>query len=51
LDAKRIAAVIDEVAAAIGDWPSQAKVAGVTRNSTTLVRDAHARVLADFQAG
>jgi serine/threonine-protein kinase HipA len=51
LDAKRIAAAIEEVATAIANWPSQARAAGVTRNSTTLVRDAHARVLADFQAG
>ena len=51
LDAKRMAAVIEEVANAIANWPSQAKVAGVTRNSTKLVRDAHARVLADFQTG
>ena len=48
LDAKRVTAVIEEVAAAVANWPGHAGIAGVTRNSAKLVRDAHARVLADF---
>jgi serine/threonine-protein kinase HipA len=47
-DAKRVAASIDKVRAAISDWPKFAKFAGVSAGSIKLVQDAHARVWADF---
>jgi len=50
LDAKRVALVIEEVAGAIADWPNQAKSVGVTKGSAKIVREAHARVLSDFDA-
>jgi len=50
LDQKRMVAMVDEVAGAVADWPSQARLAGVGRASTQLVREAHRRVKADFDA-
>lgn len=50
LDAKRVAVMIDETASAVADWPSQAKAAGVSRASTKMVSEAHARVMADFSS-
>jgi serine/threonine-protein kinase HipA len=50
LDARRVTAVIDEVAAAVADWPGHARAAGVTADSTKRVREAHVRVWADFGA-
>jgi serine/threonine-protein kinase HipA len=49
LNPKRSAAMIDEVATAVVDWPGYAKAAGVSRASTKTIREAHARVLADFE--
>lgn len=48
-DAKRVAASIDKVRAAVADWPKFAKLAGVSSVSTKMVRDAHVRVWADFE--
>lgn len=45
---KRVAGVIDEVRAAVSDWPKGARAAGVSAASTKLVRDAHERMWADF---
>jgi serine/threonine-protein kinase HipA len=50
LDARRVAAVIEDVRAAVADWPAQARIAGVTKASARLVREAHERVWADFEA-
>jgi serine/threonine-protein kinase HipA len=48
LDTRRVAAVIAEVSAAVADWRTQAKKAGVSKDSVKMVRDAHARVMTDF---
>jgi serine/threonine-protein kinase HipA len=48
LDARYIRAVIEHVTAAVADWPIQAKKAGVSKDSTKIIRDALARVMADF---
>jgi serine/threonine-protein kinase HipA len=48
LDGKRVSEVIEDVAAAVSDWPSQARKAGVSKDSTKMVKDALARVSADF---
>lgn len=48
LDAKRVTTVIEDVAAAVADWPIQSKNAGVSKASMKMVQEAHARVFADF---
>jgi serine/threonine-protein kinase HipA len=48
LDGKRVSEVIEDVAAAVSDWPSQARKAGVSKDSAKMVKDALARVSADF---
>ncbi len=48
LDARSIRAVDEDVTAAVADWPIQAKKAGVSKDSTKMIRDALARVMADF---
>jgi serine/threonine-protein kinase HipA len=48
LDGKRVTAVIEDVTLAVADWPTQARKAGVSRDSTKMVKDALARVSADF---
>lgn len=48
LDARRVAAMIEDAAAAVADWPVQARLAGVTKASTKIVREAHAQVWTDF---
>jgi serine/threonine-protein kinase HipA len=50
LDARRVNAVIEEVAAAVADWPVQARNAGVSKDSMKMVQQALDRVLADFNA-
>ena len=50
LDARRVTAVIEDVAAAVADWPIQARNAGVSKNSMKTVQEALARVFADFDA-
>jgi serine/threonine-protein kinase HipA len=50
LDARSIRAVIEDVTAAVADWPIQAKKAGVSKGSLKMVRVALARVMADFDA-
>jgi serine/threonine-protein kinase HipA len=50
LETRRVAAVIAEVSAAVADWRTQAKKAGVSKDSVKMVRDAHARVMADFRS-
>ncbi len=47
-DAKRTSAVIEEVRAAVADWPRHADAAGVMASSKAEIADAHARVWADF---
>lgn len=49
LDVASVSAVIDEVGAAVADWPRFARTAGVTRSSTASVRKAHQRIWADFR--
>jgi serine/threonine-protein kinase HipA len=46
---KQIAAVIDEVRAAVDDWPKFAKQSGVTAASTNAIGQAQARVWANFE--
>jgi serine/threonine-protein kinase HipA len=48
LETRRVAAVIAEVSAAVADWPIRARNAGVSKGSTKMVRDALAKVTADF---
>ncbi len=48
LDARSIRAVIEDVTAAVADWPIQAKRASVSKDSTKMVDAALARVMADF---
>lgn len=50
IDARRMATVIEEVAAAVADWPAQAKNAGVSKESMQMVQGALAQVRADFEA-
>jgi serine/threonine-protein kinase HipA len=50
IDAKRMTAVTEDVAAAVAEWPTQAKNAGVSKDSMKMVQDAHFRILADFDA-
>ncbi len=47
LDARRVATAIEDVAAAVADWPIQARNAGVSKGSTNMVQEALTRVLAD----
>lgn len=47
---KQVAAVIDEVRAAVADWPMFARQAGVTAASAKAIGRAHARVWADFES-
>ncbi len=51
LDAKRVAAIIEDVVAAVAQWQAHARSAGVTQDSINLVQGALARVSADFEAG
>lgn len=46
---KQIAAVTDQVRAAISDWPKFAKAAGVTAASAKVVGGGHARVWKEFE--
>ncbi|WP_372784663.1 type II toxin-antitoxin system HipA family toxin [Phenylobacterium sp.] len=48
LDARRANAVIEEVRAAVADWPRHAGAAGVSAASTISIGAAHARVWSDF---
>lgn len=48
IGAKEVEVMVEEVAAAIGDWGKHAKAAGVTAATTKLVADAHARVWSTF---
>lgn len=48
IGAKEVEAMVEEVAAAVGDWAKFAKDAGVTAGTTKLVADAHARVRSTF---
>jgi serine/threonine-protein kinase HipA len=48
LSGKEVQAMVEEVAAAVGDWGKFAKAAGVTAATAKLVADAHARVRAIF---
>jgi serine/threonine-protein kinase HipA len=50
IDAKRVTAVIEDVAAAVAEWQTQAKNAGVSKDSMKMVQEALARVFADFDA-
>ncbi len=50
LDARSIRAVIEDVTAAVADWPIQAKRASVSKDSTKMVDAALARVMADFRS-
>ena len=50
LEGKPVTTVIEEVAAAVTDWPIQAKTAGVSKDSMKMVQEALTRVLADFDA-
>ena len=50
LDARRVTAVIEDVAAAVADWPIQARNAGVSKDSMKTVQEALARVFTDFNA-
>jgi hypothetical protein len=42
--------MIEEVAAAVANWPAHAQRAGVTARSRASVREDHARVWSDFAA-
>lgn len=46
---RQVSAVIDEVRAAVADWPTLAKQSGVTVASARTIGEAHARVWADFE--
>jgi serine/threonine-protein kinase HipA len=48
-DAKRGAAVIEDVVAAVAKWPVEAKKAGVSNASITMVKEAMDSVFADFK--
>ncbi len=50
LDGKCVTGIIEDVAAAVAVWPMLAQNAGVSKNSSKMVQDALARVLADFDA-
>lgn len=46
---RQVVAVIDEVRAAVADWPMFAKQSGVTAASAEAIGQAHAKVWADFE--
>jgi len=46
---RQVAVVIDEIRAAVADWPRFAKQAGVSAASAKAIGQAHARVWADFE--
>jgi serine/threonine-protein kinase HipA len=48
LDARRVTAIIDDVAAAVANWPGLASAAGVSKASMSMVQQAFDRVAADF---
>jgi serine/threonine-protein kinase HipA len=48
-NAKQIAVVIEEVRAAVADWPKFATQSGVTAASAKAIGQAHAQVRADFE--
>lgn len=48
LGVKEVEVMVEEVGAAVGDWRTFAKAAGVTAATTKLVADAHARVRSVF---
>jgi len=48
LGAKEVQVMVEEVAAAVGDWGKFAKAAGVSADTTKLAADAHARVRTNF---
>lgn len=50
IDAKRIAIIIDQTAAAVADWPKHANTSGVTKASMSLISEAHDRVRSEFEA-
>ena len=47
--AKQISMVIDEVRAAVAEWPELARAVGVSAASAKMIGDAHAKVWADFE--
>jgi serine/threonine-protein kinase HipA len=49
IEARRAAAVIEEVRAAVADWPSYAKAAGVRRASAAVVSSWLGRVGREFE--
>ena len=49
LDAKTVAAMVEEVRAAVARWPAFGDAAGVTRGSAREIAAAHARVWAGFE--
>ena len=49
-NARQVAVVIDEVRAAVADWPKFATRAGVTAVSAKAIGEAHDRVWADFES-
>jgi len=51
IEARRAAAVIEEVRAAVADWPSYARAAGVSRGSVAMVSAGLGRVAGEFEAG
>jgi serine/threonine-protein kinase HipA len=51
IEARRAGAVIEEVQAAVADWPDHARTAGVSRGSAAMVAAGIGRVGADFEAG
>lgn len=48
LGAKELQLMVEEVAAAVGDWDKFARAAGVSADTTKLAADAHAKVRASF---
>jgi serine/threonine-protein kinase HipA len=51
IEARRAGLVIEEVRAAVAEWPSHARAAGVGRGSVAMVSAGLGRVGADFEAG
>lgn len=51
LKARAVEAVIDQVRAAVADWPAFAAAAGVSAASRMGAAEAHARAARDFEAG
>lgn len=51
LDAKRMAAIIEDVAVAVAQWPTRARSAGVSHDSINLVQKALDQVSTAFEAG